>query len=258
MIRPWLPALSLLLLVTGACRSTPEVPPAPLRVMSYNIKHGLGNDGALDLARTAAVIAAARPDVVALQEVDRGCARSGGVDQAAWLGDELGMEHRFDAFMEYDGGEYGMAVLSRLPVISSESFRLPDGAEPRTALAVRVRLDDGHELVVVGIHLYATRAERLCQARRLAEFLARETAPVILAGDFNSEPHSPVMEHLRLRWTEVDKGEDHLTFDSRHPEKEIDYFLYRPAESLEVVAVDVLDEPLASDHRPLVLDVRLN
>ncbi len=258
MIRPHLALLSLALLpLTGACRATPTHPPEPLRVMSYNIRHGEGNDGVLDLARAAAVIAAVDPHVVALQEVDRECGRSGSVDQAAWLGEALDMDHRFGAFMEYDGGEYGMAILSRLPIVDSENYRLPPGAEPRSALAVRVRLEDDTELVVVGIHLYATEEERLCQARRLGEFLARETAPVILAGDFNSLPDSPVMQLLRRHWIEPDKGADHLTFDSRNPDREIDYFLYRPEACFQVVRIDVLDEPLVSDHRPLMLEFSL-
>jgi len=192
-----------------------------------------------------------------LQEIDKVCGRSGGVDQAAWLGERLGMEHRFGAFMKYDGGEYGMAILSRLPIVASENHRLPAGAEPRSALAVRLRLEDGGELVVVGIHLYETEGQRICQARRVGEFLIGETAPVILAGDFNSLPDSPVMTLLGVSWVVPDKGADRLTFDSQHPDKEIDYILLRPRECFAVQRIDVLDEPLASDHRPLVLEARL-
>jgi len=225
--------------------------------MSYNIKHGRGNDGVVDLERAAAIIEAASADVVTLQEVDERCGRSGGVDQAAWLGERLGMEPLFGPFMDYDGGRYGMAVLSRLPVVSWRNIVLPAGAEPRSALAARVRAADGRELVVVGIHLYATEEQRLAQARTVLGAFAEERAPVILSGDFNSEPGSSVMRLFGERWTNPDKGEDRFTFSSDVPTKEIDYILVRSSGTVRVVGVDVLDEPIASDHRPLILELEV-
>src|SRR5690606_41483172 len=84
------------------------------RIVSYNIRHGRGADNEVDLERTAAVLRRLDPDVVALQEVDQGVARSGGEDQAARLGELLGMHHAFGAFMDYQGGHYGMAILSQI------------------------------------------------------------------------------------------------------------------------------------------------
>ena len=147
-------------------RMAQDDPPVTLRLLTYNIKHGLGNDGEIDLERTAAVINALQPDLVALQEVDNGVERTGGVDQAQRLGQLTGMHAAFGDFMEYQGGHYGMAILSRYPIVESENHRLPDGAEPRSALAARVKVDDtGREIVFVGIHLYRTAEERLCQAK---------------------------------------------------------------------------------------------
>ncbi len=228
-----------------------------IKVMSYNIKHGQGNDGVIDLERAAAVIEAVAPDVVTLQEVDERCERSGRVDQVAWLGARLGMEPLFGPFMDYDGGRYGMAILSRLPVVSSRNVVLPPGAEPRSALTARVRLAGGGEVVVVGIHLYATEEERLAQARAVLGALADEEAPVILAGDFNSEPGSPVMRLFGEPWTDPDKGGDRFTFPSDGPAREIDYILVRTPGVARVVGMDVLDAPVASDHRPLVLELEL-
>jgi endonuclease/exonuclease/phosphatase family metal-dependent hydrolase len=228
-----------------------------IRVMSYNIKHGHGNDGVVDLERAAAVIEAASPDVVTLQEVDDRCGRSGRVDQAAWLGKRLGMEPIFGPFMDYDGGRYGMAILSRLPIVSWQNHVLPAGAEPRSALSARVRSADGREVVVVGIHLYATEEERLAQARAVIEVFADERASVILAGDFNSRPSSPVMRLFGEQWTNPDKGEDRFTFHSEDPSREIDYILYRASGAARVLGMDVLDTPIVSDHRPLILDLEV-
>jgi endonuclease/exonuclease/phosphatase family metal-dependent hydrolase len=239
-------------------RTVQEAPPVTLRLLTYNIKHGLGNDGEIDLERTAAVINALQPDLVALQEVDNGVERTGGVDQARRLGELTGMHAAFGDFMEYQGGHYGMAILSRYPIVESENHRLPDGAEPRSALAARVRIDDtGREIVFVGIHLYRTEEERLCQAKRVVDATAGESAPVILAGDFNSTPDSEVMSLIRGSWTLPDKGADRLTFSSDDPRREIDFIAYRPGEIFEVLEHRVIDEPIASDHRPVLLTLRM-
>jgi endonuclease/exonuclease/phosphatase family metal-dependent hydrolase len=231
--------------------------PNRINVMSYNIKHGHGNDGVVDLARAAAVIESVSPDVVTLQEVDEGCGRSGGIDQAAWLGERLGMHFAFGPFMDYDGGRYGMAVLSRLPIVSSHNIVLPPGAEPRSALAVRLQLADGSEVVVVGIHLYATAEQRLAQAKTIVAAFADEEAPVILSGDFNSRPGSPVMRLFEEQWMNPDKGEDRFTIPSHKPSREIDFIMYRAPHTSRVLRVDVMEEALVSDHRPLILELEV-
>ena len=155
-----------------------------LRVAAYNIKHGLGMDSVIDLERVANVLRPLDADVITLQEVDKGVERTAGVDQARRLGEILGMEAHFGDFMPYQGGEYGMAVLSRLPVLRVTNVRLPDGAEPRTALDVRVSVG-GRPVSVVGIHFYRTPEERRAQADSLTSYFADAEHPVVLAGDFN-------------------------------------------------------------------------
>jgi endonuclease/exonuclease/phosphatase family metal-dependent hydrolase len=250
-------ASALLLLAPACIAAEPSLAPR-LRVMSYNVRHGAGMDDVVDLERAAAVIERVRPDVVTLQEIDRECARSGGVDQAAWLGERLGMHALFGKFMDYDGGEYGMALLSRHEIVEGENLVLPPGKEPRSALIARLRLDEsGRQVIVVGIHFYRTDEERLAQARALVARFVDEEIPVILAGDFNSKPRSAVLEFLEETWTTVPKGEDRLTFPSDRPAVEIDFVLYRPRARFEVLDVDVLDEPRVSDHRPLWVDFDL-
>lgn len=251
--------LRLTILLLCAC-STPQdseaARPRPLRVLSYNIKHGYGMDGKIDLERVAALIRRLDPDLVTLQEVDRECTRSGGVDQAAWLGAACGMHPVFGAFMPYQGGDYGMAILSREPWIETENLRLPDGSEARTALAGRVLTHQG-ELIVVGIHLYNTEAERMAQAETLIEHFAGSEVPVLLAGDFNSQPGTAVMQRIALDWTLLDKSGPPLTFPSDVPDREIDFCLLRPATALQDHTLRVIDEPLISDHRPILLELQL-
>jgi endonuclease/exonuclease/phosphatase family metal-dependent hydrolase len=255
----------------GSSGGPPEVHLAPvlasppavdtLRILAYNIHHGEGMDEVTDLERIAALIRSVDPDLVAVQEVDSVVGRTNGVDQAGELGRLTGMHPAFGRFMAYQGGAYGMAVLSRWPVEASENIRLPDGAEPRSSVAVTVRLPRSGDLLrFVGIHFYRTEEERLAQALHLEERLARGDGtngpdrgrlPTILAGDFNSTPGSVVMDHLEVAWSNVPKGADRLTFPSWAPEREIDFVLVRPGTRFRVLEARMLDEPVASDHRPM-------
>ena len=225
-----------------------------LRILAYNTHHGEGMDGVLDLERIAHVISAVEPDLVTLQEIDRRVERTGGVDQAAEYGALTNMEPLFGDFMEYQGGEYGMALLSRLPILDWTNHRLPPGAEPRSALSARVLLPaSGREAVIAGIHFYRTEEERLAQARTLMEVLQGEEGLVILAGDFNSTPGSPVMELLEGEWTVVPKTGSSFTFPADGPEREIDFVLIRPKGAFRILEHRVLGEEVASDHRPIFL-----
>ncbi len=240
----------------ATARSSDRRSAETVRILAYNIHHGEGMDDHVDLVRIAAFINELSPDLVALQEVDRGAGRTGGVDQAAMLGELTGMSAVFGEFMPYQGGQYGMALLSRWPVIETTNHRLPDGLEPRSALAARVRSPaSSRELIFAGIHLYRSDEERLAQASRIVELLGDSALPVVLAGDFNSTPDSEVMRLLSRSWRIVDKGTDRLTWSSTKPEMEIDYVLLPPSGALRSLDHRVLDEAVISDHRPLWIEL---
>jgi endonuclease/exonuclease/phosphatase family metal-dependent hydrolase len=230
-----------------------------LQVVSYNIRHGRGSDDSLDLARTAAVLRALTPDLVGLQEVDDRVTRSGGVDQAADLGRRLGMQHAFGAFMEYQGGRYGMALLSRHPIVRSWSVVLPEGNEPRIALAAEIALPGGDTITAVNVHFdwVDDDAFRFAQASTLAAVLDTLSRPYVLLGDFNDQPGSRTIALFRARAAEARKpAAEHLTFSSTAPEKEIDFIFAAPAGAWEVGEARVVRERIASDHRPVVAPLR--
>lgn len=225
---------------------------APLRLLSYNIHHGEGNDGRIDLERIARFIEAQKPDVVFLQEVDRECRRTGNVDQPAELERLTGMKSFFAKFMDFQGGEYGQCLLTRLPMVSSNRIVLPEGAEPRASAVATLRTDHGL-VTVADIHFYRTETERLAQARALDEALGDRTHPIILGGDFNSTPEDPVMEFLAARYEIPTKqGENKLTFSAQRPRIEIDYFLFCPAAAFKVAEYRVIEESVISDHFPIL------
>ena len=227
--------------------------PAVIRVLSYNIKHGRGNDGQVDLVRTATVIRRLNPDVVALQEVDNQVQRSGSVDEARRLSELTGLRHyAFGSFFSFQGGEYGMAILSRYPLSEIQNLRLPDGAEPRTSLLATVAAPIRFRLA--GVHFYRTEEERSAQATTLLKAVKGNEFPHIIAGDFNSRPDSPVLQ-LFSDWEIPNKGDDHFTFSSDQPRSEIDFIIARPAAAFDFLVTDVVNEPIASDHRPVVADL---
>jgi endonuclease/exonuclease/phosphatase family metal-dependent hydrolase len=224
----------------------------PLRLLSYNIHHGEGNDGKLDLERVAELIKAQKPDVVFLQEVDKKCRRTGQVDQPAELARLTGMTPVFAKFMDYDGGEYGQCLLTRLEILDSRTVVLPKGVEPRASAVATVKTANG-PVVVADVHFYATEKERLAQAEALTKDLSESTAPVILCGDFNSEPGDPVMERLAQSYAIPKKmGDDTRTFPSTKPDIEIDFVLFRPTTAFKATEYRVLNEPVISDHQPVL------
>ncbi|EKK04636.1 metallophosphoesterase [Rhodopirellula baltica SH28] len=230
------------------------------RVLSYNIKRGYGNDGKTDLPRTADVILKLKPDFVGLQEVDERCNRSGKVDQAQWLGEHLDMHAAFAPFMDYDGGRYGMAILSRYPIEKTESVELARGREPRVALAAHVTLPDGNKLTLVNVHFDYIRDDtvRFEQATKVREFIQSLSNPAILLGDFNDTPESRTVQLFQDGFVEADKpADDSFTFSAEKPDREIDFLFASPETQWTVKTVDVIDEALASDHRPVMAVLQL-
>ena len=110
---------------------------------------------------------------------------------------------------------------------------------------------------VVGIHFYRTEEERLAQARSLVNYLGEHEGPVVLAGDFNSLPGDAVMAELGNDGHIVDKGSDSYTYPSYEPAREIDYVLFRPHGSLDVVHEFLVHDVVASDHSIVVVDLAL-
>ena len=227
-----------------------------ITAVTYNIRHGVGMDDALRLERTAATLRPLEADFIALEEVDRNVRRSGSVDQAKLLGDLLGMKAAFGPFMDYQDGEYGLAILSKHPIVRSTALRLPDGNEPRVALLVQVTLPNGDPLTVVSVHFdwVSDDGFRFAQAKVLAATLDTLSTPYLLMGDFNDEPGSRTIRLFERGAMEAEKPrEGHLTFPAAPaPVKEIDFVFVSPAMRWRVDSVAVVDERMASDHRPVM------
>lgn len=256
-----LSVLTTSLLGAAACSTPPGTPRGTptdtLRILTYNIHIGIGTDRALDLERIARVIAEVRPHVVALQEVDSATRRTGGVDQAAALAALTGLRAQFARAMAYDGGAYGVALLFDLPVDAVSAHPLPadSGHEPRVAAEARLTLPRTRaQLVFFGTHLDHTAnvAVRRGQVDRLLDVLPADTALVVLAGDLNAIPTAAELAPLMSGFIDAAAGAG-ATFPASSPLRRIDYVLLRPASRFRVLAAQVLAEPNASDHRPVLV-----
>lgn len=229
-------------------------------VVSYNIRHGQGMDGKLDLERTSNVLKDLTPDFVGLQEVDNGVRRSGSVDQPEYLAKRLGMHSAFGKFMDYDGGQYGLAILSKHPILSSEIIELPLGNEPRVALATLVQIPNGEKLTVVNLHFDWVKDDRFrySQATVLKEHLNRLQTPYLLVGDFNDQTGSRTLELLeRDSVGAIKPPQNRFTFPSQNANIEIDFIFGSPKDRWEFLETRVVQETLASDHRPVRAIFRL-
>lgn len=231
-----------------------------MRVVSYNIRHGAGMDDSVQIARTADFLQELGPDIVGLQEVDLNVNRSGSVNQPYELGRRLGMHAAFGAFMDYDGGQYGMAILSKYPLRNVKPIQLPVGEEPRIALTAEVRLPSGESLTIVNVHFdwIDDDKSRFAQATALAEYLRQLKTPYVLLGDFNDTPGSRTISLFQSMAGEAKKPvKDQFTFSSTKPEKEIDFIFFSPAERWQARDTRVLNEKLVSDHRPVMTELVL-
>ncbi|MDO9540734.1 MAG: endonuclease/exonuclease/phosphatase family protein [Kiritimatiellia bacterium] len=231
-------------------------------ILSYNIQSGEGFDKKIDLVRLARVITSVSPDVVSLQEVDGKTGRSNGIDQAQELARLANLEFVYGPAREYDGGQYGNAVLTKHAVEKSRCIFLP-GEEIRSALSVTIRMSSGPTantlFTFIATHLDCYSEKGRIESVPLIESLFESDAnkPAILAGDMNATPESPTMLMLGRTWTNATSQNNFFTFPAESPSMQIDYILYRPADRWRVTQTRVINDDKASDHRAIVAVLEL-
>lgn len=243
-----LPLLTALLVVPLAGLNAAESS-APC-LMTWNIHRGVGSDGKMDLERIAAVIREEQPDAVVLQEVDQGTTRSKGVRQADELAKLLGWQVYFGKAIDFQGGEYGQAVLSKWPM-SGKTHRLSEAGEARVAVAVQLSTAE-ESLTVVGVHLDAESAvRRKTEVIKLLDAVAKTQGKVIIAGDWNQVPEGEIATLLNAAgFVEVKKIGPAMTCPAANPTTEIDYFW---SKGFTIAGqARVIDGKAASDHLPVV------
>lgn len=243
--------LAIVALLGVGCTSAPH----HARLMSYNIRNGKGVDDNVSLERIARIINAERVDAVALQEVDS-ITRRYPIDVAAELATMTDMYATFSGSISFQGGKYGIAVLTREKPISSRRVPLPCRLEPRSLLIVEMK-----EYYFCSTHLSLNEEDRVASVEIIAKELGQLDKPAILAGDLNAEPMEAPIELLKEHFQLFEKSgpEGPYTWPADEPNIEIDYIaLHRAADiTADITAHYVVAAPIESDHRPIVAEILL-
>jgi endonuclease/exonuclease/phosphatase family metal-dependent hydrolase len=242
-----------------------------IRIMTYNIHSCIGMDGKASTQRIAEVIFRSGVDIVALQEVDTGLARTGLVDQAREITGILNMHYHFHPSLFLEEGAYGNAILSLFPLRLVRGGPLPTPSGPRQlekrgVLWVEAAFPTG-TVQVITTHFGLVRQERRLQVTSLlgAEWLGSPKCrpPVIVCGDFNALPFSQVYRRFAGRFHDIQRSlagwRPKNTWPTRYPLMRIDHMFITPDITVEGITVplDTLSR-MASDHLPLIATVRLS
>ncbi len=235
--------------------------PVQLRVLCYNIHHAEGVDGKLDVPRIARVILSVKPDLVALQEMDQKTKRTQKVDQVAELARLTKMKSVFGPTIDFQGGHYGNAILSRFPITRHKNHHLPnvDMGEQRGVLESVIKVSEKQSILFLATHLDHRRpdAERRASAKFINKMMGQQkNTAAILAGDLNDVPNSATLKEIGKLWLRTNP-EITPTVPVTKPLRQIDYILVRPKERWKVIETQVLDEAVASDHRAIFAVIEL-
>ena len=242
-----------------SCRTADRPVSAPVRLMSYNVRHCCGADAQVDIPRTVAAILREKPDFVGVQELDcRSPNRSGGIDQPAELARLTGMHATFSAALPYpNNGGYGVAVLSKEKPLSVVKLPLP-GREPRTLLLCEFK---DFWFGTTHFSLQSTNRVKSVEIARNALEKHASGKPVFLTGDWNALPESDTLVAFRSFMTIISK-EECRTFHGFKPYKKgsrkcIDYVAVSSAFSgrFEVNDAYVVEDRMTSDHFPIIVEV---
>ena len=221
------------------------------RLMTYNVRNAIGLDGKRDLQRIANVILSVSPDVVAIQEVDSMSPRN-----YCYLMEELAVRTRmyasFAPAIHLGIGKYGVGVLSRERPLRTRRVSLPGREEKRVMLLVEFE-----DYIFCSAHLSLTEEDRMRSLDIIREYAGKSKKPFFLAGDFNALPQSEFMAKLGADY-DILNDVAVQTFPASVPNRTLDYLVSwkRTGEGLAVVDSRVIEERVASDHRPVVVTLR--
>lgn len=223
-----------------------------VRVMSYNVKNGMGVDGITSIDRCSDVIRKVNPDVVAIQEVDS-VNRRNNYYVLGRMAEQTGYHAYYGPTIKYRGGKYGIGVLSKQPALSTKFYPMPHRREDRGVLVVEFKK---YYLVCTHLSGQYIKNGRCVQVDVIREAVSDLKKPVFIAGDMNARPGTPVMNAFK-EFATVLSNENKKTAPSYDPRGCIDYVLGTNG-SFKVLGEEVIYGCFASDHLPLYVDVKVS
>lgn len=221
------------------------------RIMCYNVRNCRGEDNVLDYDRVANVMKKVGAEVIAIQELDSATGRSKGTVALEELAKRLKMKHTYAPAIDYDGGKYGVGLLSVEKPIGYTTMPLPGANERRVLLVVEFK-----DYYFAVTHLSLTNEERVQSANMIIDAVKHiKDKPLFIAGDFNATPKSDPISVMNTKFTILNDIND-FTIPVVNPNRTIDYiFGYNNGYKFDVLQRKVLQEREASDHLPLFVDV---
>jgi endonuclease/exonuclease/phosphatase family metal-dependent hydrolase len=249
------PVLFILTVLTAAnCeRDNHTLNERRLRILSYNVHLCVGIDEKRDYQRVADIIMRIDPEVVALQELDSATYRSNGEITLEELASRTNMNYVYGPFFEFDGGKYGIGILSKEKPVSHKSVPIPGRIENRLLIA------EFEDYILCCTHLSGSDEAKLNSAGILNELFKDSSKPVFFAGDLNAVPGSEVINRIETKWNMIT---DPLvpTAPSYDPQKTIDYIFSLKDEdfAFRIDTIVVEHEPVASDHCPVWVELTVN
>lgn len=233
--------------------ATPATFGRNVKIMTYNVHNGVGLDKKRDHRRIADVIDRQKPQFVAIQEVDSVTNRSGHTYVLGEIAEAAGMVPVYAPSIKFDGGLYGIGLLSKTAPDSVNRIHLPGREESRMLLVAHFK-----DCVVINTHLSLTPEDALASTEIIRNLLnSTGDKTVILMGDLNSLPDSPVIKALQRDFTIVSPV-DTPTFPADRPTEQIDYVMIKSAKLFVVTRTEIIDEETASDHRPIAVQLVIN
>lgn len=243
--------LSLLILLLSTVSYAQNI--SKVNVMSYNIRNGIGMDRKTNYERVAKVINEVHPDIIAIQELDSATKRSNGIYVLGELAKQTVMYGSYATAIKYQGGSYGIGVLSKEKPLSCRIIAMPGREEKRTMLMVEFP-----DYVFCATHQSLTPKDQIASAKLIRKALKGISRPVLLAGDMNAQPTDKPQLKLRKFLTPL-SDTNAYTFPSDKPETCIDYiYAYKKnGYRFNIEHRNVINEPMASDHRPIQVIVKI-
>lgn len=232
-----------------------------LKVISYNIHIGQNSNNVDQLESLAKFIKSTKADLIGLQEVDSVCNRSGNVDQMKFLAEKTGMYYAYARHFPFDGGSYGIGILSRHPLSNVKDHRIvltsagtKEGAT-RALLTADIFFGD-MKLTFATVHMdYRDSDSRYAQSQEIVKLFGKMEQPVILTGDFNARPGTKEITMLQTIFTDA-TDDSALTFPAINPLNKIDYIMISKAKLEKVVKQEVYPV-LYSDHLPIMSVIKI-
>ena len=224
-----------------------------LRLMSYNIRNTKGMDGIHNIQRIANVIINEAPDVVAVQELDSMTTRSGQKYVLGELADRTQMHAIYAPAISFQGGKYGIGILSRQKPMGIKIYPLPGREESRMLMVAEFK-----DYYFACTHLSLTEEDRLASLDIIKSSTKKSHKPYFLAGDLNDQPESKFIQALQQDF-QILTNTKHATFPAPKPTETIDYIAAwkHNTNDFANLSARVLEEPIASDHRPLSVQLRM-